>query len=116
MVALSDLDQPYSCYQWGNYGISVDNRHIGDFAFNSTCASSEDGGICTKAGPYQDKYDTIDIQARADFGKYGTISIGVINASDKDPLPDKGGVNYDAYTGLYDNRGKVTYLRWKISL
>ena len=33
-----------------------------------------------------------------------------------DPLPDKGGVNYDAYTGLYDNRGKVTYVRSKISL
>ena len=112
-------DQRYNLrlsYQWGNYGISVDNRHIGDFAFNSDCASSEAGGLCTKAGPYQDKYDTIDIQARADFGKYGKISVGVINASDKDPLADKGGVNYDAYTGLYDNRGKITYVKWKISL
>ncbi len=103
-------------YTWGDYGIGITNRHIGDFAFNSNCASQEAGGLCTKAGPYQDKYDTIDIQARADFGKYGTISIGVINASDKDPLPDKGGVNYDVYTGLYDNRGKITYVRWKISL
>ncbi len=103
-------------YTWGNYGIGITNRHIGDFAFNQNCVDDSEGGLCTKAGPYQDKYDTIDIQARADFGKYGTISIGVINASDKDPLPDKGGVNYDAYTGLYDNRGKVTYLRWKISL
>ena len=103
-------------YTWGDYGIGVTNRHIGDFAFNSNCASQEEGGLCTKEGPYQDKYDTIDIQARADFGKYGTISIGVINASDKDPLPDKGGVNYDVYTGLYDNRGKITYVRWKISL
>ena len=103
-------------YTWGDYGIGVTNRHIGDFAFNSDCASSEEGGLCTKAGPYQDKYDTIDIQARADFGKYGMITIGVINASDKDPLPDKGGVNYDAYTSLYDNRGKMTYVRWKISL
>ena len=103
-------------YTWGDYGIGVTNRHIGDFAFNSNCASSEEGGLCTKAGPYQDKYDTIDIQARADFGKYGMISVGVINASDKDPLPDKGGVNYDSYTGLYDNRGKITYVRWKISL
>ena len=103
-------------YTWGDYGIGVTNRHIGDFAFNSNCASQEEGGLCTKEGPYQDKYDTIDIQARADFGKYGTVSIGVINASDKDPLPDKGGVNYDSYTGLYDNRGKITYVRWKISL
>jgi iron complex outermembrane receptor protein len=103
-------------YTWGDYGIGVTNRHIGDFAFNSNCASQEAGGLCTKEGPYQDKYDTIDIQARANFGKYGTISIGVINASDKDPLADKGGVNYDAYTGLYDNRGKITYVRWKISL
>ena len=103
-------------YTWGDYGIGVTNRHIGDFAFNADCASSEEGGLCTKEGPYQDKYDTIDIQARADFGKYGTISIGVINASDKDPLPDKGGVNYDVYTGLYDNRGKMTYVRWKLSL
>ena len=103
-------------YTWGDYGIGVTNRHIGDFAFNSDCASSEEGGLCTKAGPYQDKYDTIDIQARADFGKYGSITVGVINASDKDPLPDKGGVNYDSYTGLYDNRGKITYVRWKISL
>ena len=112
-------DQRYNLrvsYQWGNYGISVDNRHIGDFAFNSNCASSEDGGLCTKAGPYQDKYDTIDIQARADFGKYGKISVGIINASDKDPLADKGGVNYDVYTGLYDNRGKITYVKWKLSL
>ena len=112
-------DQRYNLrlsYQWGNYGISVDNRHIGDFAFNSNCVSSELGGLCTKAGPYQDKYDTIDIQARADFGKYGKISVGVINASDKDPLADKGGVNYDVYTGLYDNRGKVTYVKWKLSL
>ena len=103
-------------YTWGDYGIGVTNRHIGDFAFNSNCASQEEGGLCTKEGPYQDKYDTIDIQARADFGKYGMITLGVINASDKDPLPDKGGVNYDAYTGLYDNRGKITYVRWKISL
>ena len=103
-------------YTWGDYGIGVTNRHIGDFAFNSNCVSQEAGGLCTKEGPYQDKYDTIDIQARANFGKYGTISIGVINASDKDPLADKGGVNYDAYTGLYDNRGKITYVRWKISL
>jgi len=103
-------------YTWGDYGIGVTNRHIGDFAFNSNCASSEEGGLCTKEGPYQDKYDTIDIQARADFGKYGSITVGVINASDKDPLPDKGGVNYDSYTGLYDNRGKITYVRWKISL
>ena len=103
-------------YTWGDYGIGVTNRHIGDFAFNSNCASQEAGGLCTKEGPYQDKYDTIDIQARANFGKYGTISIGVINASDKDPLADKGGVNYDVYTGLYDNRGKITYVRWKLSL
>tara|TARA_B100001123_G_scaffold408826_1_gene502347 strand:- start:436 stop:3255 length:2820 start_codon:yes stop_codon:yes gene_type:complete len=103
-------------YTWGAYGVSVQNRHIGDFAFNSNCVSQEEGGLCTKAGPYQDKYDTIDIQARGDFGKYGTVSIGVINASDKDPLPDKGGVNYDSYTSLYDNRGKVTYVRWKLSL
>tara|TARA_B100000427_G_scaffold286207_1_gene260081 strand:- start:2206 stop:3387 length:1182 start_codon:yes stop_codon:yes gene_type:complete len=103
-------------YTWGDYAIGVTNRHIGDFAFNSDCASQEAGGLCTKAGPYQDKYDTIDIQARANFGKYGTISVGIINASDKDPLPDKGGVNYDSYTGLYDNRGKITYVRWKISL
>ena len=103
-------------YTWGDYSVGVTNRHIGDFAFNSDCASQEEGGLCTKAGPYQDKYDTIDIQARANFGKYGTISVGVINASDKDPLPDKGGVNYDSYTGLYDNRGKITYVRWKISL
>ena len=102
-------------YTWGNYGVSVTNRHIGDFAFNSNCAADEDGGICTKEGPYQDKYDTIDIQLRADFDKYGRISVGIINASDKDPLPDKGGVNYDSYTGLYDNRGKVTYVKWKIS-
>ena len=87
-----------------------------DFAFISDCASQEAFGLCTKSVPYHYKYDTIDIQARANFGKYGTISVGIINASDKDPLPDKGGVNYDSYTGLYDNRGKITYVRWKISL
>ena len=43
------------------------------------------------------------------------ITLGVINASDKDPLPDRGGQNYDVYTGLYDNRGKITYVKWKLS-
>ncbi|GIT33026.1 MAG: hypothetical protein Ct9H300mP3_05570 [Gammaproteobacteria bacterium] len=41
-------------YTWGDYGIGVTNRHIGDFAFNSNCASSEEGGLCTRR-PYQDK-------------------------------------------------------------
>ena len=96
---------------WKNYGLGITNRHIGDFAMGSTTV----GDLLEKAGPYQEKYDTIDLQATADFEKYGMISLGVINASDKDPLADRGGQNYDVYTGLYDNRGKITYVKWKLS-
>ena len=97
---------------WENYGLGITNRHIGDFAMGSTTNADS---TQEKAGPYQDKYDTVDIQATADFDQYGVISVGIINASDKDPLPDRGGQNYDSYTGLYDNRGKITYVKWKLS-
>ena len=97
---------------WDRYRVGIINRHIGDFAMGSTTNADSSS---SKAGPYQKKYDTIDIQASADFDQYGLITIGVLNASDKDPLPDRGGQNYDSYTGLYDNRGKITYVKWKLS-
>ena len=105
-------------YRWGDFGVIVTNRHIGDYRQSSS--PEEIGGELTgglvKAGNTQDDYDTYDIQAYYNAGKWGKISLGIQNASDEDPLPDNGGQNYDAYTGLYDNRGKITYLKWKLDL
>jgi len=33
---------------------------------------------------------------------------------DEDPLPDSGN-NYDAYLGLYDNRGMTSYFKWRLN-
>lgn len=104
-------------YEWGRFGVIVTNRHIGDYRQSSAPESvgGELTGGLVKAGNTQDEYDTYDIQAYADFDQWGVVSLGMINVSDEDPLTDNGGQNYDAYTGLYDNRGKISYLKWKIS-
>ena len=94
------------------------NRHIGDYrqASEAEVVGGELTGGLVKAGNTQDEYDTYDIQAYYNAGKWGKISLGIQNMSDEDPLTDNGGQNYDAYTGLYDNRGKITYLKWKLDL
>ncbi len=105
-------------YQWGNFGVSLINRHIGDYRQSSE--PEEVGGELTggliKAGNTQGKYDTYDFQAFYDAGAWGKVSLGIQNLTDEDPLTDNGGQNYDAYTGLYDNRGKITYLKWKLDI
>ena len=105
-------------YKWGDFGVVLTNRHIGDY--RQASEPEEIGGELTgglvKAGNTQDEYDTYDIQAFYNAGKWGKISLGIQNMSDEDPLTDNGGQNYDAYTGLYDNRGKITYLKWKLDL
>ena len=105
-------------YKWGDFGVVLTNRHIGDY--RQASEAEEIGGELTgglvKAGNTQDEYDTYDIQAFYNAGKWGKISLGIQNMSDEDPLTDNGGQNYDAYTGLYDNRGKITYLKWKLDL
>jgi len=105
-------------YKWGDFGVVLTNRHIGDY--RQASEAEEVGGELTgglvKAGNTQDDYDTYDIQAYYNAGKWGKISLGIQNMSDEDPLTDNGGQNYDAYTGLYDNRGKITYLKWKLDL
>ena len=105
-------------YKWGDFGVVLTNRHIGDY--RQASEAEEIGGELTgglvKAGNTQDEYDTYDIQAYYNAGKWGKISLGIQNMSDEDPLTDNGGQNYDAYTGLYDNRGKITYLKWKLDL
>ena len=105
-------------YKWGDFGVVLTNRHIGDYrqASEAEVVGGELTGGLVKAGNTQDEYDTYDIQAYYNAGKWGKISLGIQNMSDEDPLTDNGGQNYDAYTGLYDNRGKITYLKWKLDL
>ena len=103
-------------YSHGRYMGSVIQRNIGDYRMSSSpeMVGGELTGGIVKAGGTQDKYDTIDIQLSADFDDWGRISVGALNVSDEDPLPDDTGQNYDAYTSLYDNRGRIVYVKWKI--
>ena len=105
-------------YKWGDFGVTLTNRHIGDYrqASEPESVGGELTGGLVKAGNTQDNYDTYDIQAYYNAGKWGKVTLGIQNMSDEDPLTDNGGQNYDAYTGLYDNRGKITYLKWKLDL
>jgi outer membrane receptor protein involved in Fe transport len=105
-------------YQWGNFGVALTNRHIGDYRQSAEpeMVGGELTGGLVKAGNTQDTYDTYDFQAFYDAGAWGKVSLGIQNLTDEDPLTDNGGQNYDAYTGLYDNRGKITYLKWKLDL
>ena len=105
-------------YKWGDFGVTLTNRHIGDYrqASEPESVGGELTGGLVKAGNTQDTYDTYDIQAYYNAGKWGKVTLGIQNMSDEDPLTDNGGQNYDAYTGLYDNRGKITYLKWKLDL
>jgi len=105
-------------YQWGNFGVALINRHIGDYRQSAEpeMVGGELTGGLVKAGNTQGKYDTYDFQAFYDAGAWGKVSLGIQNLTDEDPLTDNGGQNNDAYTGLYDNRGKITYLKWKLDI
>jgi hypothetical protein len=76
-------------------------------------AGNPTGGI-VKAGGTQDDYSALDLQIKGDFGKYGTVTYGMLNAEDEDPLPNANG-DRDAYLGLYSNQGLITYLKWNVA-
>ena len=103
-------------YAWDRYSVALTQRHIGDYRLNSVpeldSAGNGTGGI-VKSGGTQDEYDAIDLQINADFGKYGTVSYGIFNMEDTDPLPDRV-QNYETYLSLYGNQGMITYLKWNV--
>ena len=103
-------------YAWDRYSVALTQRHIGDYRLNSVpeldSAGNGTGGI-VKSGGTQDEYDAIDLQINADFGKYGTVSYGIFNMEDTDPLPDRV-QNYETYLDLYGNQGMITYLKWNV--
>ncbi len=103
-------------YTWDKYSVALTRRHIGDYRLNSVpgndAAGNPDGSI-VKSGGTQDEYDALDLQVRADLGKYGTLTYGMFNVEDKDPLPDRV-QNYETYLSLYGNQGKISYLKWNV--
>ena len=104
-------------YAWDKYSVALTQRNIGDFRLSQEAetdsAGNPTGGI-VKAGGTQDEYSALDLQIKADLGKYGTVTYGMLNAEDEDPLPNANG-DRDAYLGLYSNQGLITYLKWNIA-
>jgi len=103
-------------YSFDKYYVSLITRTIGDYFLDSeaeTVGGELTGGIVT-AGDKQDVYSTMDLQLGADLGSMGKVTFGILNLDDEDPLPDSGN-NYDAYLGLYDNRGMTSYFKWRLN-
>jgi len=103
-------------YTWDKYSVALTRRHIGDYRLNSVPGNDASGnpdGSIVKSGGTQDEYDALDLQVRADLGKYGTLTYGMFNVEDKDPLPDRV-QNYETYLSLYGNQGKISYLKWNV--
>jgi len=104
-------------YTWDIYSVSVTQRSVGDYKMSDEAeldASGNPTGGIVAVGANQDEYSALDLQLKADLGKYGTVTYGMLNAEDNDPLPDNVG-NYDAYLGLYSNQGMISYLKWNVS-
>ena len=104
-------------YAWDKYSVALTQRNIGDFRLSSdaeTDASGNPTGGIVKAGGTQDEYSALDLQIKADLGKYGVVTYGMLNAEDEDPLPNANG-DRDAYLGLYSNQGLITYLKWNVA-
>ena len=102
-------------YSWDRYSVALTRRHIGDYRLNSVpeiVGGSATGGIVASGGT-QDEYDALDLQINADLGKYGTVTYGIFNVEDTDPLPDRV-QNYETYLSLYGNQGKISYLKWNV--
>ncbi len=104
-------------YAWDNYSIALTRRTIGgDYYLSSdaeTDASGNPTGGIVKDGDIQDDYSDLDLQIRADLGKYGVVTYGMFNIEDNDPLPGRN-ANYDTYVSLYGNTGLLTYIKWNI--
>ena len=105
-------------YAWDNYSISLTRRAIGgDYYLSSdaeTDASGNPTGGIVKDGDQQDDYNDLDLQIRADLGKYGVVTYGMFNIEDNDPLPGRNN-NYDTYVSLYGNTGLLTYIKWNVA-
>ena len=104
-------------YTWDIYSVSVTQRSVGDYKMSDEAELDSSGnptGGIVAVGANQDEYSALDLQLKADLGKYGTVTYGMLNAEDNDPLPDNVG-NYDAYLGLYSNQGMISYLKWNVS-
>jgi len=103
-------------YSWDRYSVALTQRHIGDYRLNSEpeldSAGNGTGGI-VKSGGTQEEYDALDLQINADLGKYGTVTYGIFNVEDTDPLPDRV-QNYETYLSLYGNQGMISYLKWNV--
>jgi len=102
-------------YSWDRYSVALTRRHIGDYRLNSVpeiVGGSATGGIVA-SGDTQDEYDALDLQINADLGKYGTVTYGIFNVEDTDPLPDRV-QNYETYLSLYGNQGMISYLKWNV--
>ena len=102
-------------YSWDRYSVALTRRHIGDYRLNSVpeiVGGSATGGIVASGGT-QDEYDALDLQINADLGKYGTVTYGIFNVEDTDPLPDRV-QNYETYLSLYGNQGMISYLKWNV--
>jgi iron complex outermembrane receptor protein len=105
-------------YAWDVYSVALTQRTIGgDYSLASDAetdaAGNPTGGI-VRAGDIQDDYSALDLQVRADFGKYGVVTYGMFNLEDEDPLPGLN-ENYETYLSLYGNSGMVSYLKWNIA-
>ena len=93
------------CTQCGDYYLSSDAE---------TDASGNPTGGIVKDGDTQDDYNDLDLQIRADLGKYGVVTYGMFNIEDNDPLPGRNN-NYETYASLYGNTGLLTYIKWNIA-
>ena len=103
-------------YSWDRYSVALTQRHIGDYRLNSVPevdASGNGTGGIVKSGGTQEEYDALDLQINADLGKYGTVTYGIFNVEDTDPLPDRV-QNYETYLSLYGNQGLISYLKWNV--
>ena len=75
-------------YAWDKYSVALTQRNIGDFRLSSdaeTDASGNPTGGIVKVGGTQDEYSALDLQIKADLGKYGVVTYGMLNAEDEDP-------------------------------
>ncbi|MFL2707991.1 MAG: TonB-dependent receptor plug domain-containing protein [Gammaproteobacteria bacterium] len=103
-------------YAWDIYSVALTQRNIGDYRLSQDAekdsAGNPTGGI-VKAGGTQDEYSAMDLQIKADLGKYGVVTYGMLNVEDEDPLPNANG-DRDAYLGLYSNQGLISYLKWNV--
>lgn len=61
-----------------------------------------------------DGWDTINLSASYDVGKFGVVTVGANNVTDEDPLLDKLGDFTEEY--LYDHTGRVVYFKYSYEM